>query len=47
VSSGGPRPNCGPFSTFYWAAQHFLWAVFAAPVALAQTLAAATTTVYR
>jgi len=20
----GSRPNCGPFSTFYWAAQQFL-----------------------
>jgi len=20
----GPWPNCGPFSTFYWAAQHLL-----------------------
>jgi len=34
VPSGGPRPNCGLFSSFYWAAQHFLlWAVFAAPFA--------------
>jgi len=34
VPSGGPRPNYGPFSAFYWAAQHLLlWAVFAAPVA--------------
>jgi len=32
VPSGGPRPNCGLFSTIYWAAQHLLWAVFAAPV---------------
>jgi len=38
VHSGGPPPNCGRFSTFYWAAQHFLsWAVFAAPVAWDQT----------
>jgi len=36
VPRGGPRPNCGLFSTFHWAAQH-LWAVFAAPVAWAQT----------
>jgi len=20
----GSRPNCGPFNTFHWAAQHFL-----------------------
>jgi len=33
VPSGGARPNCGLFSNFYWAAQHLLWAVFAAPVA--------------
>jgi len=37
VSSGGP------FSTFCWAAQHLLWAVFAAPVAWNQTSATATT----
>jgi len=37
VPNGGPRPNCGLFSTFYWAAQHLLWTVFAAPVARAQT----------
>jgi len=43
VSSGGPRLNCGPFSTFYWAAQHLLWAVFAAVVAWNQTQAAVTT----
>jgi len=43
VPSGGPLPNCGLFSSFYWAAQHSLWAVFAAPVAWAQTLATATT----
>jgi len=25
----GPRHNCGPFSTFYWATQHLLlWAVW-------------------
>jgi len=23
----GSRPICGPFSTFYWAAQHFLCCV--------------------
>jgi len=34
VPSGGSRPNFGLFSTFYWAAQHLLWAVFAASVAL-------------
>jgi len=37
VPSGGPRPNCGLFSTFYWAAQHLLRAVFSTPVAWAQT----------
>jgi len=38
VTSGGYWPNWGPFSTFYWAAQHLLlWAVFAAPVAWDQT----------
>jgi len=42
VPRGGPRPNFGPFSSFYWAAQHLLWAVFIAPVVWAQTLAAAT-----
>jgi len=43
VSSVGPRPNCWPVSTFYWAAQHLLWAVFTAPVAWAQTWATVTT----
>jgi len=37
VPSGGPRPNYGPFSTFYWAARQFLWAAFAAPVTWDQT----------
>jgi len=37
VPSGGPRSNCGPFSTFYWAVQHLLWAMFAAPITWAQT----------
>jgi len=37
VPSGGPRPNYGPFSTLYWAAQHLLWSVFATPVAWDQT----------
>jgi len=37
VPRGGPWPNNGSFSTFYWAAQHLLWAVFAAPVVWAQT----------
>jgi len=37
VPSGGPRSNCGSFSTFYWAAQLCLWAVFAVPVAWDQT----------
>jgi len=32
VPSGGPRPDYGLFSTFYWAVQHLLWTVFAAPV---------------
>jgi len=28
--SVGHRPNCGPFSTFHWAAKYLLWAVLAA-----------------
>jgi len=39
VPNGGPRPNHGPFSTFYWAAQHLLWALFPAPVGWDQTWA--------
>jgi len=38
VHSGEPLPNCGLFSTFYWAAQHLLlWAVLAALFAWNQT----------
>jgi len=39
VSSVGPRPNCGPLSTFHWAAQNLLWAVIAALIAWNQTWA--------
>ena len=37
VPSGGPQPNYGPFSTFFWAAKYLLWAVFAVLVAWDQT----------
>ena len=43
MPSGGPRSNCEPFSTFYWAAQHLFWAVFVAAVGCAQTKATVTT----